>query len=60
MQLPCFNVFKEIFYLSDVKKVPDIIYELLTPKELAFLIMDDLSLQGSGLHISVYAFLNQD
>ena len=60
MQLPCFNVFKEIFYLSNVKKVPDNIYELLTPRGLAFLIMDDGSRQGSGLHISVYAFSNQD
>lgn len=36
MQLPCFNVFKEMFYVSNVKKVPDNIYELLTPRGLAF------------------------
>src|SRR5436305_1038076 len=36
MQLPCFNVFKEIFYVSNVKRVPDNIYELLTLKGLAF------------------------
>ena len=36
MQLPCFNVFKEIFYLSNVKRVPENIYELLTPRGLAF------------------------
>jgi hypothetical protein len=36
MQLPCFNVFKDMFYLSNVKRVPDNIYELLTPKGLAF------------------------
>lgn len=60
MQLPCFNIFKEMFYLSNVKKVPDNIYELLTPKGLAFWIMDDGSRQNSGLHISVYAFTNED
>src|SRR5579871_2456683 len=31
MQLPCFNEFKELFYELNVKKVPDNIYELLTP-----------------------------
>lgn len=56
MQLPCFNVFRELFYLSNVKTVPNNIYELLTPKGLAFWIMDDGSKHGTGLHISVYAF----
>lgn len=60
MQLPCFNVYRELFYLSNVKTVPDNIYELLTAKGLAFLIMDDRSKQGTGLHISVYAFSNSD
>ena len=36
MQLPCFNEFKNMFYSSNVKKIPDNIYELLTPKGLAF------------------------
>ena len=36
MQLPCFNVFKEIFYNLNVKRVPDNIYELLTAISLAF------------------------
>lgn len=31
MQLPCFNVFKEIFYKVNVKIVPNNIQELLTP-----------------------------
>ena len=60
MQLPCFNVFRELFYISNVKTVPNNIYELLTPKGLAFWIMDDGSRQGKGLHISVYAFSNED
>lgn len=36
MQLPCFNEFKEMFYVVNVKKVPNNIYELLTPRGLAF------------------------
>lgn len=60
MQLPCFNVFREWFYLSNVKTVPSNIYEYLTAKGLAFWIMDDGSKQGTGLHISVYAFSNLD
>lgn len=61
MQLPCFNEFIELFYDSNKKKiVPGNIRELLTPQGLAFWIMDDGSKQGSGLHISVYAFSNAD
>ena len=60
MQFPCFNVFKEMFYLSNVIRVPYNIYELLTPRGLAFWRMDDGSWQGDGLHISVYAFSNED
>ncbi len=60
MQLPCFNEFKDKFYLSNVKKVPYDIYELLTLRGLAFWIMDDGSRHGDGLHISVYAFSNED
>lgn len=60
MQLPCFNFFKEIFYKNNLKIVPLNIYHLLTPIGLAFWIMDDGSKQGSGLHLSVYAFSNED
>lgn len=60
MQLPCFNVYREMFYLFKVKKVPEFIYEALTSRGLAFWIMDDGSRHGNGLHISVYAFTNQD
>ena len=38
MQLPCFNEYRDIFYPSNVKVVPDNIYELLTPRGLAFLL----------------------
>lgn len=36
MQLPCFNVFRDMFYVLNVKKVPSNIYELLTARGLAF------------------------
>ena len=36
MQLPCLNIFRELFYPSNIKIVPNNIYELLTPKGLAF------------------------
>jgi hypothetical protein len=36
MQLPCFNIFRDIFYLLKTKRVPDNIYELLTPRGLAY------------------------
>ena len=36
MQLPCFNEFRDILYPSNVKIVPHNIYELLTPRGLAF------------------------
>ena len=65
MQLPCFNVFRELFFLSNVKTVPYNIYELLTPKGLAFWIMDDGSKHGIALltprgYLSVYAFIYND
>ena len=49
-----------MFYVSNIKIVPNNIYELLTPRGLAFWIMDDGGRHGSGLHISVYAFTNED
>ena len=60
MQLPCFNVFRKSFYVLNKKLVPHNIHELLTSQGLAFWIMDDGSKHGSGLHISVYAFSNDD
>lgn len=60
MELPCFNEYRELFYLLNKKIVPDNLYELLTPRGLAFWIMDDGSRQGVGLHLSVYSFSNKD
>jgi hypothetical protein len=36
LQLPCFNEFRELFYIAGKKVIPNNIYELLTPKGLAF------------------------
>jgi hypothetical protein len=37
MQLPAFNEYRELFYKLNVKEIPENIYELLTPRGLAFL-----------------------
>jgi len=50
----------EIFYVLGKKVVPLNIYDLLTPRGLAFWIMDDGSRHGEGLHIGTYAFSNDD
>lgn len=36
MQLPCFNEYRNLFYNLNVKIVPENIYDLLTPRGLAF------------------------
>lgn len=60
MQFPCFNVFKEIFFISNKKVVPNNIYDLLILKGLAFWIMVYANHYGEGLHISLQAFSNED
>ena len=60
MQLPCFNEFRHIFYPINIKIIPDNICELLTPRGLAFWLMDDGSKHGDGMHIGVYGFTNMD
>jgi len=60
MSLPCFNIYRELFYTLNTKIVPEAIYKLLTAKSLAFWIMDDGSCHGKGLHISVYYFSTED
>jgi len=43
-----------------LKIVPSNIKNLLTPKGLAYWIMDDGSLQNKGLHLNTYSFTSQD
>lgn len=57
LTLPCFTSYKELFYNSFGKKiVPLNINQLLTPRGLAYWIMDDGSIQNKGLHLNVYGF----
>lgn len=50
-----------MFYNSEnLKIVPLNIQELLTPRGLAYWIMDDGSLQNKGLHLNTYGFTSQD
>jgi len=61
LSLPCFNYYKNLFYNSDgLKIVPSNIQDLLTPRGLAYWIMDDGSIQNKGLHLNTYGFTNQD
>jgi hypothetical protein len=43
-----------------LKIVPSNIQNLLTPRALAYWIMDDGSLQNKGLHLNTYGFTDQD
>jgi hypothetical protein len=58
--LPCFNKYREMFYLNNIKVVPSDIFNLLTEIGLAHWIMDDGSKHGKGLHLNVYAFSTED
>ena len=59
--MPCLNYYKNLFYKSDgLKIVPSNIQELLTPRGLAYWILDDGSLQNKGLYLNTYGFNNQD
>lgn len=61
LTLPCFNPYQSLFYNEKNKKfVPSNINQLLTPRGLAYWIMDDGSLQNKGLHLSTYSFSYED
>ena len=61
LSLPCFNYYKDLFYNSNnLKIVPSNIQNLLSPRGLAYWIMDDGSLQNKGLHLNTYGFTPQD
>ena len=49
-----------MFYSLNKKIVPSNINQLLTPRGLAYWVMDDGSLQNKGLHLNTYGFTNQD
>lgn len=61
LSLPCFTLYKNLFYNSEnIKIVPSNIQELLTPRGLAYWIMDDGSIQNKGLHLNTYNFTNEE
>ena len=60
LSLPCFNYYRNMFYDSNnLKIVPLNIKNLLTPRGLAYWIMDDGSLQNKGLHLNTYGFTHE-
>ena len=54
--LPCFNELRSLFYVNKVKRVPEDIYNLLTPVALAHLIMGDGSAKQYGLLLCVDSY----
>ena len=54
--LPCFNELRHLFYVNKVKRVPEDIYNLLTPVALAHLIMGDGSAKQYGLLLCVDSY----
>lgn len=61
LSLPCFNFYKKLFYdANNIKIVPIGIEKYLTPRGLAYCIMDDGSLQNKGLHLNTYGFKPED
>ncbi|KNZ71305.1 Intron-encoded DNA endonuclease aI5 alpha [Termitomyces sp. J132] len=61
LKFPCFYPYRRLFYDSNNKKiVPSTIQNLLTPRGLAYLIMDDGSIKNSGLILNTYRFTSSD
>jgi len=57
LSLPCFNLYRELFYNSEGKKIiPSNIAELLTPQGLAYWVMDDAYKFRKGFYISTESF----
>lgn len=57
LSLPCFNVYRELFYNSEGKKIlPNNIEQLLTPKGLAYWFMDDGYKAEKGLYICTESY----
>ncbi len=61
LSLPCFNYYRNLFYNpQNIKIVPSYIHNILTPRRLAYWIMDDGSLQNKGLHLNTYPFTAEE
>lgn len=60
LSLPCFNYYHELFYENGTKKIPLNIGDLLTPKSLAYWLMDDSFKHSSGLSICTESYSEQE
>lgn len=57
LSLPCFNIFKDLFYNSEgIKIIPSNLKELLTERGLAYWVMDDGYSSGKGFYICTDSF----
>lgn len=61
LSLPCFNIYRDIFYdLNGIKFIPQNLEELLTTRGLAYWIMDDGYKSKTGIYISTESFKKED
>lgn len=61
LSLPCFNIYRTLFYNPEgVKIIPHNLEELLSARGLAYWIMDDGYRSGKGLYISTESFSQSD
>lgn len=58
--LPCFNEIYNLFYKDKVKRIPDNIYDLLTPIAIAHWIMGDGAKLNKGLILCTDSFTVQE
>lgn len=57
LSLPCFNIYRELFYNSEGQKIlPSNLEDLLTARGLAHWMMDDGYKSGSGLYLCTESF----
>lgn len=61
LSIPCFNIFRELFYNSSgVKFVPANLSEFFTPRSLAYWFMDDGYKAPSGYYFCTESFSDND
>lgn len=58
--LPCFSEIRSLFYVNNIKIVPEDIYNLLTPVALAHLIMGDGNADKHGLILCTDSYSMKD
>lgn len=58
--MPCFTELYPLFYINNIKIVPEDIYNILTPVALAHLIMGDGGFKSKGIYICTDSYTIQD